>query len=408
MLIEYTACGGVCQTLRAAMVASIMVFAVLATPAHATDKVFIFGDSISDTGNGCFLPFLLAPFGVALIPDDLLDECRDARYFLGRTTQGPVWAEVLVRSLTGAPLVSAPLNQLTGPIAAEFFPDEMFVSSAPPATLGLFGLLQLPIVPPADTFTAGANLAVAGAETTDLISSPDPTLPPELNELSSEIGAFFALAQAGILMPGPADLYVIWIGGNDIRRQIKDAEPVQIEAGVGRILAAIAALQDAVGAERFLVPNLPDVGLSLDLDEDESDLATQVTTNWNDTLSAALTTLESPDVIQLDTFCLTNALIKFARLDTERSCLESNALPACKGLLFFDEIHATSDVHRSFAIGAQAALTCDAEATTGPIQMRRCVRRFTRAQFREGELTLAGRLAINQCVVGGDHPHFHW
>ncbi len=379
------------RKLRAAFLASVVVSVVLASPVRAGDahKVFIFGDSISDTGNGCFLPFV--PLSVSPVP-----ECQDARYFLGRTTQGPVWAEVLASNLTGTPLVGQPLNQLVeldpGPpptlpakFFEPFFPGQMAVSSAPPASLLLFGS-DLGISPEvsAEIFAGGANVAVSGAET---------------RNLALEVGLF--LAQAGALDPRPTDAFVVWIGGGDIRSAVKDplAGEIEevIEKGVAEILGAIAVLNDGVGARRFLIPNLPDVGLTLDLDEAQSNLATAATKLWNVALDAGLAGLAAQidvDVVPLDAFCLTEALIKFGRLDTESSCLEGNDYPACKGKLLFDDIHPTSAAHRTLGIAGQAALECAGE---GPWH-RWCVSRVTRDQVRRGLLPLAGALAIRACV----------
>ena len=400
------------QGQRPGVFASILVSVLLASPARAAaldaadvGDVFFFGDSISDTGNGCFLPFLL--------PVSFLDECQDARYFLGRTTQGPVWAEVLASNLTGTPLVGLPLNQLVeldpGPppspeaFFAPFFPGQMAVSSAPPASLAFFGSsLGLPPETLAEIFSSGANLAVAGAETADLLPDPGDPFP---NPLASELGAFLALVELGVLMPTPADLFVVWAGGNDVRRSIKDGQPVDIQGGVARILATMGELSSRVGAQRFLTPGLPDVGLSLDLDEGQRVRATAATKEWNEVLAAALAGFAASndvEVVPLDAFCLTEALIDFGRLDTESSCLESDDYPICRRKLLFDDIHATSVAHRTFGIGGQAALECH-WAGSWPGGQRRCVARVTREQVWRGFLPLAGAWAINRCVGGRQH-----
>lgn len=364
-----------------------------ARAAQAVDAVFVFGDSISDTGNGCLLPFVLEQLlpGSVDIPDDLLGECRDARYYLGRTTNAPVWAEVFASGLVGTPLFGSPLHELAAiPIPIPFFPDEMLISSAPPALLAF--LPDELGLPPA-LFGGGTNLAVAGAETEDLLG-PD----QNLDLLASEVGAFLALASANKIQPGPEDLYVVWIGGNDIRRQIRDVGSVRLDVGVARIVDTIRALHDNVGAQRFLVPNLPDVGLSLDLTDDEKELATLATKQWNEALDSALEWVVGPDVTPFDAFCLTNALIRFGKLDTESACLDSNAYPACRALLLFDDIHGTASIHRTFGVGAQAAIECGNEATSS-MHFQKCVSKFTLARVRDGLLTRNESHAINQCVA---------
>jgi phospholipase/lecithinase/hemolysin len=265
----------------------------------------------------------------------------------------------------------------------------MLISSAPPASLAF---LPDELGLPPTLFSSGANLAVAGAETEDLLG-PNQNLDP----IASEVGAFLALASAGALQPSPDDLYVVWIGANDLRRQIKDVGTVQIDVGVERIIATIQALQDNAGAERILVPNLPDVGLSLDLSDQQSDLATRATEEWNETLASALDFVVGADVTTLDAFCLANALIRFKRLDTENNCLDSDGFPTCQGLLLFDEIHATESIHKSFGIGAQAAIECD-RSEVDSAQVRKCVAEFTRTQVKDGRLTRRESRAIKQCV----------
>ena len=162
------------------------------------------------------------------IPDDLLDECRDVRYYLGRATHAPTWAEVFANGLVNTPLFGSPLHELAAvPVPIPFFPEAMLISSAPPASLAF---LPDELGLPPEVFDDGANLAVSGAETEDLLG-PNQNLDP----LASEVGAFLALACAGAIQPGPDDLYVVWIGANDIRRQIKAVGDVQIDVGIERI-----------------------------------------------------------------------------------------------------------------------------------------------------------------------------
>ncbi|MGH1477219.1 MAG: SGNH/GDSL hydrolase family protein [Geminicoccales bacterium] len=363
-----------------------------ARAASDVDDIFFFGDSISDTGNACLLPFVLEQLlpGSVDLPGDLLDECRDARYYLGRATHAPTWAEVFANGLVNTPLFGSPLHELAAvPIPIPFFPEAMLISSAPPA---LIAFLPDELGLPPTLLSSGANLAVSGAETEDLLG-PGQNLDP----IDSEIGAFFALASTGAIQPSPEDLYVVWIGANDIRRQIEDVGDVQIDVGVERIISSIQALQDNVGAQRFLVPNLPDVGLSLDLSDQQSDLATLATKQWNETLASALDFVAGADVTTLDAFCLTNALIRFGKLDTKNNCLDSDTFPTCQGLLLFDEIHATESIHKSFGIGAQAAIECG-NSETGSKQVGKCVAEFTRAQVKDRHLTRQEGRAINRCV----------
>lgn len=149
----------------------VLMFCLLAplpTFAGAYDKMFVFGDSLSDSGN---LATLAAFSPVGSGPDEF-KFLNEAPYFHG-------------------------------------------FSNGPTAVFHLAGLLNVPNFKPSLYLLSiidGTNFAVAGAR-----AAGDTTI-----DLNFQIGAFLTTLQAqGGKAPSDA-LYVLFIGGNDIR-DMRDA-----------------------------------------------------------------------------------------------------------------------------------------------------------------------------------------
>ena len=126
------------------------------------------------------------------------------------------------------------------------------VSNGPVAVEILAGLLglearaSLHLVGPPD----GTNYAVAGARARGL----------EPIDLSAQVGAL--LQHLGGVAP-PDALYVVMIGGNDAR-DARDVEEMTAQEVIALTAAAIATNIEALaaaGALRFLVVNVPDLGM---------------------------------------------------------------------------------------------------------------------------------------------------
>ncbi len=175
--------------------------------ADTFSDVFIFGDSLSDTGN-----ILARTFG--FFPPD-------PPYFDGRFSNGPVWVEYLADQLN---LVVVP-------------------NGSNPNVIN------------------GNNFAFGGAEAAnDVPIFPFGVIPSVQNQVS------FFVAAAGTV---PADaLYAIWGGGNDLRFAVNPGNgltPEQqdqvVQNAVDAIVDAVATLAGA-GAQDVLVPNIPDLGAS--------------------------------------------------------------------------------------------------------------------------------------------------
>lgn len=213
--------------------------AMAAAPAHAFSNIFIFGDSLSDSGNvGLALQYLggvpNASQGVAGQPIDNL-YIPDAPYPItggydfATFSNGPVWA-------------------------ADF--AKKFGLKADPTLAAAFGFLP-----------SATNFSFAGART-----GADTDVP----SLKSQVNTF--LSATGGFAPGSA-LYIIGGGGNDARDGVEAAVADIMTNGTDPALATFAAgaaaaasyaadvefmvhqLQDR-GATNILVFGVPNIGLT--------------------------------------------------------------------------------------------------------------------------------------------------
>ncbi len=323
--------------------------------------IFVFGDSLSDTGNVAVLAdaqaffltgnlkFLIDPtarvalcfpgafpFSIATGRDF---PCDDLFFMNSRVSNGPVAVEVLAKRLKED---LQPSLHLWNPVG-----------------LGLF--LPRPFV--------GTNYAVAAATArgSDLI------------DLNVQIAGFLAdLAD----LPAASDaLYVFMIGGNDVI----DAANALAELVIGStpdempgaiIDDAVAAIGDNInllvgaGARKFLVVNSPNIG---SLPAAESGLAraiaTFVTIKFNEQLAERLDQIQAGqplvEIKQFDLFRFFEVVRFFGKLfgvfeNIKDACFDSgeyrdtgarNFDPGCgvdkfDDFVFFDAIHPTGQVHQ--------------------------------------------------------------
>jgi len=253
-------------------------------------QVISFGDSLSDTGN------LFALTGGAIPPEPL--------YFDGRTTNGPVWVELLSIDL------GVTLN----------------------------------------------NYAFSGARTgSENVNGPFPGLVQQLDAFTSDLGGAAA---------DPDALYTVWAGSNNFCQTCFTPgvdDPAEfIERGVGETLTAIGQLL-AAGAQKILVLNLPDLGLTpRGRTSGIGPALSQATDGWNAALAGGLATLPIPELRTIDTADFLRQLVAdpagFGLNNVEDACL----LVGCNqqtldptldpdGYLFWDEIHPTRVTHAILA-----------------------------------------------------------
>ncbi len=264
-------------------------------------RVFVFGDSLSDTGN------------FASVVGDL-----PPPYFMNRITNGPVAVETLAERL------------------------------------GLTAQASLHMILPA----AGSNYAVAGARASGI----------QPIDLGTQIISF----QANHIV-APADaLYVIFIGGNDIRDARSETDWVlarsMIKAAATEVRNAIKNLSH-IGAHSFLLVNSPNLGLM-----PETRLIATATNNpgliertrqlsklYQHELHKTAWHLENAhgiNIIEFDLFNFFNNLVEqpshYGFSNATDACFNPASFtfhPDCNfgsnfdQFIFFDDIHPTARVH---------------------------------------------------------------
>lgn len=274
-------------------------------------RMYVFGDSTSDTGN---------VFNVSGQPS--------FPYFDGRFTNGLNWVDYLAQDLNLNP---TPYTALT------------------------------PGVSP----TQGINFAFGGA-TTGL----DNTFNPNLPGLRQQIGSFANLIPPGQSADSDA-LYVLWAGANDYLPTTSAFTPFDTpETTIGNLSFALNSLA-AVGARNFLVVNLPDLGrLPLTNSTSVSSDLNTLTSLHNASLTATLNTFsQSPNfdlnIWQADVNSLFNAAIsnpaQFGFTNVTDACIRNlncvlGGRDAQNRFLFWDDTHPTTVAHERIGELAYAEL----------------------------------------------------
>jgi phospholipase/lecithinase/hemolysin len=151
------------------------------------DRVVVFGDSLSDTGNTNNATFGLFP---------------GAEYWNGRFSNGPVWVESFATALGGS------------------------------ATRSSAGGLN---------FAYGGAEADTGAVLSTLFM---PNIGTQIGSYQSSQGTF-----------GADDLVVLWAGGNDFAIR-GETDPLKVANDMAAHMSTLYGL----GARKFLLPNLPELG----------------------------------------------------------------------------------------------------------------------------------------------------
>jgi phospholipase/lecithinase/hemolysin len=321
---------------RAALVLGVsLAFALSGLAVQAADfsAEYVFGDSLSDRGN-------LAEFEnvLGLFSGNFPDPPSNHDSF----TNGPVAVQLLAQSLG---LNANPSLWLTG------FKD--------PA--GLFG---------GPAFVPGTNYAVAGATSADANAGV-----PGIN-LVEQVAAYSAFVSDHA---DPNALYVIMIGGNDVRNVTGATDPgtgaAAIADGADTEVAEITTLADE-GAKHFLVVNVPNVGLIPEFAEDDPSraaFATQLSQTYDTDLAHGLAglhlgagaTLTDFNLYDFNANILANAnALGFTNTtdpcfsDTPTSAASSTgcSLANINSFLYWDDIHPTARVQAMWAAGFEAAV----------------------------------------------------
>lgn len=301
-------------------------------PAHAGGPTFsamyVFGDSLSDTGNS-----LLLSQRAGLVPALPPSISPHATYWQGRFSNGPVAVENLWRAV------------------------------APPKAPALQPYLAQPTLPAVGAVNFAFGGAISGGPLLPANPSKVPTLLEQVGLFQQALGPRGARGNA---------LYVVWGGGNDyVFNGATSPEPV-----VRNLVLAIQALH-AKGARRFLVPNLPDMGLTpLAQSQGLGEASTQIVKAHNALLAQQLATLSATlpgiKIVSLDVFKLGEALLSSGLLsayppalavvspDTRAvdciyrdpvTCVDVPLDAPVPPVLFWDVAHPTAQVHGLIAMG---------------------------------------------------------
>ena len=219
----------------------LVFFAVFTFPSSWAATVYVFGDSLSDTGNDIILTKAQRIFPA--IPPS---ESPHRTYYNGRFSNGPVSVEYLWRLLQN---------------------DRKAVLTPFMSKQGL-------------TLDGGVSLAFGGSKSGFVSQTPGLFyVPGVLGQIE-----LFRKALKG-KKPKAGALYVIWTGANDYivpERGEGPAEPAEVVANITKAIETLYS----IGARNFLVPNLPDLGLAPIVHESAS-LFSQLTQSHNALLERA-------------------------------------------------------------------------------------------------------------------------
>ena len=202
-------------------------------------------------------------------------------------------------------------------------------------------------------------------------------------DLSSQVGLFLSTTQGAI----PADaLYSVFVGGNDVRDAtatffdvfFTTGDPVAAqlaaEAVVGEAVQSIAdniVLLSSLGATHFLVPNVPDIGVTpaiQSLGPQAVAVATGLSAGFNAALETTLINLENGlgvQITRLNVFKLINDAVADPDIADLVNVTEPCITPLVRkgafcnkpdDYLFWDGIHPTRAGHDYLAEAALNAL----------------------------------------------------
>ena len=312
-------------------------------------KLYVFGDSLSDPGNIYNSTTFVQPFDWLLGFD--IPVIPPSPYYEGRYSNGPIWADYLAEELG---LTITPSTDLS-----VFHP---LLPLPSPVTITGEGLRASPYFQGATT-NQSINFAYGGAQT-GFIGS-DEQFGELIPGLLTQVGWFKKDHQRTRQSADPNALYIVWAGPNDYW-SVENPNP---EESVNNIETAIESLYN-LGARNFLVPNLPDMGMTpfaFSGGTQESDRLTNLTEEHNVLLDTTLEdlgdSLTGINLISLDVYSIFNDAItnpeQYGYTNITEPCLDPVTLIPRGNpddYLFWDSVHPTSITHERLAEFALAAL----------------------------------------------------
>jgi phospholipase/lecithinase/hemolysin len=300
------------------------------------DNLFVFGDSLSDGGNSGLRTQQYTGNPLAVFPP--------FPYYNGQYSNGPVAAQYLWDSYN-------------------------------PGNPGGF-------IP---SLAGGTNYAIGGATTgTVNFNAVNPNVPPPLQPAFSGYGAAWELQQflaspyVSTFNPSTS-LFLVWLFPNDVFYTSQTGlstgtvpgspgGPDLVSNGIANIVTTIQTLA-AIGAQHFLVMNLPDLGLVPEfLGTPEAPSLSGLTTLFNTNLSAQLTALDQllpGEIIQFDVNAAFEAIladpVKYGFTNTTEACVANLLSGICNpgnwdSWVFWDGVHPTTATDRILASELRASI----------------------------------------------------
>ena len=318
------------------LVAANFVFLSFMLPMKASaaslefSKFFVFGDSLSDTGNvykttkDNGIPEIGLPPGIGFP--------AEPGYNQGRFSNDKIWVDYLGEDIGLKPTIFTNIQGNTIP-------------------------------------NSGINFAFGGS-TTGLNNAffPNPNLPG----IQSQVLKFGELLQANNQSADEDALYAIWGGSNDylFSNIPEPSDPNEELKPVSNLSAAIQSLA-RFGAKNIMVFNLPDLGKTPNgASRGNSNLLTNLTQKHNEQLAVELSRLSHNkpgiNIIPVDVYSLFNRALntpgEFGLKNVTDSCIKgdfirvSSVCPNPNQFLFYDDVHPTTQAHGFIADTALAAI----------------------------------------------------
>ena len=220
------------------------------------------------------------------------------------------------------------------------------------------------------------NFAFGGA-----LSGTEGALPG--TGLQRQVGYYGSILQQYGVGADPNGLFVVWGGGNDLRDLIFNLPTTVAEAvqAVDTVVANLRGIVDnlhGLGARNFLLPNMPDLGLTPDaLGDGKGPLGKVVSTVFNQRLAQAYGSLaaqlQGERFYQFDTFGAQQMLMDSAAAlgftNLSAPCLDHLLFCNADQFLFWDALHPTARVHRILGEGMLVALSPPQALQASQIQL---------------------------------------
>jgi phospholipase/lecithinase/hemolysin len=307
------------RVIRALVLCSVLV----APPATAAltnlTSLFVFGDSLSDGGNSGLLTQAAAGF-------------------------------------TFPPPPYAPGQYSNGQVAVQYLWD-LYNPGAPDAFR--------------PSLAGGTNYALGGATTgTVNFNTVSPNVPTALQPVFANLGAATQLQQFMSAPPAfnpSSSLFVVWLTPNDVFYTLQTGEssgvvlpgmpeaPDVVTNAITNIAAIIQTLT-AAGAQRFLVPNMPDLALTPAFRENPAaPLLTGLTAAFNNGLAPILDALDATlpiEIVQFNTAAAVANIVNnpsaFDLTNVTESCVANLLNGRCDPdtWFFWDDVHPTTRAHQ--------------------------------------------------------------